>query len=815
MLPILLSLPLQGVSSIPHAELHPADSVLIQGIHDLTRSGEAYGAAPAFRFARDERILTLLEVASGTPIDPTLIAPAPLFDLLIDELPPEARAMGLDELLAEVRRLSISYTASSDFGAALDALLRVVWTHVELNQAATLLRERSPDDPLVSLEALGDPGLAVDAWGHPYRLAAIPDLGFELRSFGANGEAGGEGLDADIVATPLGAPEPRPAIMQPVLDAMGSQVVLEFASDVGAERLMSLVELSTLELPAEVTLDRFSVEAGSTALEGLSFRIDADGVSIPLWIGARESLVVFGFGVVAPEGVAARLADPAPLAEAVGAGIAALPVRAGEPLFTTYQRYTTLAYLDLLLGIALRTGGAEATAREVEVVSADQLMALVERLEVDRRPRVSRSTLVGSTFHTDVLRPGSPRQSDSAPSRLSADDFETLHPESALVWAGEVALDDVYDILLEIGAAIQGVDAEEYHRQAVDLLGLDLRADLLSQIEPILVASLDPIQGIGAPKVMVHARVRDPERVSAALSAVVESVAAAMPDEFEAQTRPYRDMPLARLALKGLGLPISIEPSFGLHGDRLLVGLTGTHVKKELRRLSKGELEPHPMFTGGRVELAEGTTSLTYFDWPTFLSKAYDMGLAVAGIGGGLPPEVPLSLDQLPDSDIFAEYFEPTVVTVEQTPQGLWRHTVASFGPELGLLLQSASFANNAFFAEESGFVVAVPPDPPAPSTPADPAERTSAAISSVRVALQVYFYEHDSAYPDSLSALSDPTEAFPDGVLEGSALPDDGWSRPLRYAVDPAKDGYRLWSVGPDGIDQEGAGDDIVVTVR
>ena len=112
MLPILLSLPLQGVSSIPHAELHPADSVLIQGIHDLTRSGEAYGAAPAFRFARDERILTLLEVASGTPIDPTLIAPAPLFDLLIDELPPEARAMGLDELLAEVRRLSISYTAA-------------------------------------------------------------------------------------------------------------------------------------------------------------------------------------------------------------------------------------------------------------------------------------------------------------------------------------------------------------------------------------------------------------------------------------------------------------------------------------------------------------------------------------------------------------------------------------------------------------------------------------------------------------------------------------------------------------------------------
>ncbi len=79
--------------------------------------------------------------------------------------------------------------------------------------------------------------------------------------------------------------------------------------------------------------------------------------------------------------------------------------------------------------------------------------------------------------------------------------------------------------------------------------------------------------------------------------------------------------------------------------------------------------------------------------------------------------------------------------------------------------------------------------------------------ILTAATALVVYKLDQDS-YPRDLKALSAGTEAYPGGFLAGDSLPVDGWGRDYRYLLTSA--GYHLWSVGPDGVDQKGMGDDL-----
>lgn len=64
-----------------------------------------------------------------------------------------------------------------------------------------------PADPALAKSWSGpylDEALPNDPWGNPYRYAPVPSGAqpFSLYSFGADGKAGGEGLDADVGRLP-------------------------------------------------------------------------------------------------------------------------------------------------------------------------------------------------------------------------------------------------------------------------------------------------------------------------------------------------------------------------------------------------------------------------------------------------------------------------------------------------------------------------------------------------------------------------------------------------------------------------------------
>ena len=63
---------------------------------------------------------------------------------------------------------------------------------------------------------------------------------------------------------------------------------------------------------------------------------------------------------------------------------------------------------------------------------------------------------------------------------------------------------------------------------------------------------------------------------------------------------------------------------------------------------------------------------------------------------------------------------------------------------------------------------------------------------------------------PEALTALLQKTPAYPGGYLEGGSVPQDAWGQAFVYALSDS--GYTLWSIGANGIDDGGAGDDLTV---
>jgi hypothetical protein len=88
---------------------------------------------------------------------------------------------------------------------------------------------------------------------------------------------------------------------------------------------------------------------------------------------------------------------------------------------------------------------------------------------------------------------------------------------------------------------------------------------------------------------------------------------------------------------------------------------------------------------------------------------------------------------------------------------------------------------------------------------------RTELTLVEVATRLEVFRIE-TGRYPRELAEMLAPTDNFPRGYLERDSVPLDGWERGLVYL--PSTDGtsYSLWSLGEDGADQRGGGDDVKV---
>jgi hypothetical protein len=414
---------------------------------------------------------------------------------------------------------------------------------------------------------------------------------------------------------------------------------------------------------------------------------------------------------------------------------------------------------------------------------------------------------------------------------------------AAAVWATTVNKQGVAELLLRTLTQSAGADPEAVLAELEDSYGLDPRRDLIEPMGESLVFYVMPFSGIGAPKMFLALELEDPEAFAAGMERFGEAAVLLSGGALEFKSKPYRKNPFMSFSpapeqLGGAGAGGDIADTLmssgiagtvlsslasglavGIVEGRAVVSLSNIYTKREMKRLLAGEGDSYSL--GGEGSgLPEGVTSYGVNDWGALIDSLYSslkgmFPLLQQGVGGSLP----FSMEDLPADGLFSRYMKPTVSWSRKTERGFYSHSDASFGPEL-LALTSGGAASVFFSSSEPSefsdepVVVAELEIGSDASADDEQAETTRVILSGVKVGIVVYKADR-GAYPATLGELVTPTADFPDGYIGGKEVPTDAWGHVLNYTL--AEDGasFRLWSTGPNGVNEDGGGDDQSLPAR
>ncbi|MEM6567295.1 MAG: type II secretion system protein GspG [Planctomycetota bacterium] len=401
------------------------------------------------------------------------------------------------------------------------------------------------------------------------------------------------------------------------------------------------------------------------------------------------------------------------------------------------------------------------------------------------------------------------------------------HPD-ALVTSVTSLDPDVLSRTIEMLASEQGEGALEQLEQAY---GFRPERDIAGSLGGAISYSLPSLKSLlAAPNLMGAAALDDREGFIRGMDGLF-AMAEDMGGDVQVQRSEYRGSMVYTLSFTGalgslpLGdLPIDpanfFRPTITVMEDRVLITTLPTHAKKEIRRVAKAKKKDEaPGIHEGIVAMGvpEGATTVGYADWPSFFGNLYtqlkSLAPMAAGMAGG---ELPFNVEALPDAALLTRHFRPSMRWVSRGDGHVQHYAKSSIGPETLLLpamgvgvampraMAGSAMSDDAWV--EAELVEEVPT-----STDAELASaRTQETLVEIAVAIRLFELDHQGAAPESLTALLQKTPAYPGGYLEGGSVPQDAWGQAFVYALSDS--GYTLWSIGANGIDDGGAGDDLTV---
>ena len=813
MLSLLIAhLPLPAV---PHDGLHPADTALYFELPAIPTAVEALGDAPMARLFRDEELreATSIWIESDQLSAENVVQDA----LSLTPLPPP-----VVELVA-----SIVYgleTAS----VSLSGLPTDPDRHVaEAHQVAEALRELqtirrfvaslpSPVDGSELYELGGE--LLTDPWGNDYIFEpAIDDGEHTLLSLGRDGAHGGVGIDADLDLSL----EAEARIVDRAFAGLGLQLVLDFERDDLAASAYQLLDqaLSQSKLESSrgtgYTLGDRSGGATSTyqfdELQSARFSLAYSGDLLVLVAGANDL-----------DDVSDRAARKAPnLADSERYQSTMAPVLEG-PGVTVFNSFSDASAPRIFAVI----DAFSAVVPEVEFFWPD----IPGMAEADLQSM--RMVVHGGRIKTTAFTPLTDHARDLlwVGTKPVSRDLANLVPEDAMaVFLTSLDGPTLGQVFMDWYATETGVDVEAWQAAIEEEHGFHLSRDLFGSLGDDMLAFMLPIRGIGAPKMSVWVELADPDAAERAIerlaSVIVESLPAHL-GEFSLKPRQYKGYDLLTLQLPAdeLGPAAAfVDPCAVVVDDHLLITLNSLQAKREIKRLLKLREDPetvpsdaHPLFARERPEL-EGAYTIILMDWGALIEgvDATFRGIGSMMLAGAGDLDNGFDIDAIPPAELITDYIEPTLHVQRAVPGGLWMEHTSSFGPEtwIGLPVFAAAIAGRVQRIHEGGSdsPESVSAPEPKPDANAFATDQTVASLRKLRVGLQVYFSEN-GAYPTDLADLISPTTNWPNGFLNGGAIPADGWNRAFVYAQGPSAGAYSLHSIGPNGVDESGGGDDVAL---
>jgi hypothetical protein len=360
-------------------------------------------------------------------------------------------------------------------------------------------------------------------------------------------------------------------------------------------------------------------------------------------------------------------------------------------------------------------------------------------------------------------------------------------------------------------------------------------------VMPISVGSMGA--GNVSPNALVAVEVKDAAAFESAFEAWITRAKKLEPG-LKVENKPYHKHPTYTFTYAKDGSAAADDedkpsrsashPTLVILGDRIVIATSRTFAQSEVRRIEAGGDDAHAIAAEGAIP--KDAYEVSWMDWGSTIGKTYDMAR------GFLPLLLQNSgksfdVTTLPTAAELFRFIAPSTSYTARVDGKVYRRSVTSLGPETPLAAvalavgvttygqrKAAEIASSAHVlpgaqasdngAIHVGHVVASTEGSDKDGWVIDPGDehaKTVTALRLVKTGIAVYRSEFGRA-PDALDDLLKPTTTFPNGFLDDVALPQDGWHHALVYAAQDKGAKYTLHSCGPNGIDDHGGGDDVLV---
>ncbi|MFT5080668.1 MAG: hypothetical protein ACI9C2_000706 [Gammaproteobacteria bacterium] len=789
----LLVLPtLQGAGD--HAALHPASADFFMDVPDVEPLVKAWMETALPLIVRDSTLKDLYKlVGMSGPED--LLNQLPLGDA-VQLLEVAKNIKGLSFSLTvdeqEVIDLALTYGVYAEQEFSLDFLKQLI--------EGTYYRTGNLPADLSGLGLTDD--FLLDTFDRPFFYEAEDDGTFILKGLGADGLPGGTGLSRDQDA----GVSLLPHLFSSAANLIGGELVVEWKNPDMIEPWIGLLAGRLQGQYPFVQRSNLPVLEESPNFPPSAFRFNPadvggpeDAEPVEVSIQSIGDATVVTFGTIKGQAIQPLLKYAA-ADEVHPTSLAATP---------NYQR--AMAEVRIEDGVLVWRGFLGERSEQL----ADTTGGLDNFLEL-----FGLSTKSGSwetRIQNGTYRSVSYTQGGSLPDKATLNRVAALIPnEAVFVQVGTLRPRGLWELFGGLTSESDSLG------ELLEKLEVDVEADLVDNLGDEFALWVNPVRGLTIPELYIVIPVQNGETVMSALDALFDQLAQ-VDAGISVSRRPYKGVDYSAL---DVGIPIGVVPTFAVLDDELWISNSSILIKREIRRRDQGKPSArgeHPVFNRLQDEsgvLPADLKRAGYLDLGAIFSSYYSGGRALSGMvtmGMDLPPGF---LDALPDSDLFTRHIVPTFSETRARSGGFTTTKVGAFGPEPfligGIGITAGIVAFSIVGQEPLGLA------PPPQWTDREGAEievqvagiqadefETKVTLALVDVGLLLYSIDKGDQ-PKTLADLVKTSKAYPNGYLGESMVPKDGWGNTLRYEA-KADGEYVLYSLGPDGVDNGGTGDDIL----
>ena len=371
-------------------------------------------------------------------------------------------------------------------------------------------------------------------------------------------------------------------------------------------------------------------------------------------------------------------------------------------------------------------------------------------------------------------------------------------------------LPEVYDFAEHALRTFDPAMADEVLGQVKGFMGeSDLRNDVLANVNGVMLTYSLPGEGFpGTPTQIFRAGLRDGERFAKAVGAMAGALGGVFPEmkALKLVESEHEGRKLFELDVSATPAAMAmIQPAFALDDGRIVATLQSTKaLKTALNGLQgSGSLAENSEFAAFIKGLSgKGTlTALSFSDVAKTFGSIYSQVAPMVSMFAGAAGDLPLDLSLMPTEQAIGKHLGYGFTGGYRTAEGLGvQHSVSHFTLTDFLPVLLTAGVVGASVVEGVGVEQEAPE--------VSPEERVQADLQQLSAAMTVYKISQ-GGYPAALSDLVKPLPDYEEGCLGRADLPLDPWGNGYNFRLNEKKKPF-LWSAGPNGVDEGGAGDDI-----